>query len=71
MDTAQGRTPEEILQAVKPVIKGAYAIRTLRSGDVDVLVPNQQDRDTAVNQAETGLLKSSGRTTRLKWPACR
>jgi hypothetical protein len=53
MDAAQGRTPEEILQAVKPVIKGAYAVRTLRSGDVDVLVPNQQDKDTAVNQAET------------------
>src|SRR5437016_7462525 len=53
MDAAQGRTPEEILQAVKLVIKGAYAIRTLRSSDVDVLVPNQRDRDTAVNQAET------------------
>jgi hypothetical protein len=53
LDDSQGRTPEEILKAVKPVIKGAYAVRTLRSGDVDVLVPDQHDRDTAVNQAET------------------
>jgi len=45
MPVAQGRTPEEILQVVKPVIKGAYAIRALRSGNVDVLVPSQGDRN--------------------------
>jgi hypothetical protein len=34
---AEGKTPAELLDAVKPVIQGAYAVRQLRSGDVEVM----------------------------------
>jgi len=53
MPGAQGQTPDEILQTVRPAIKGAYAIRTLRSGDIDVMVPDQAAKDAALNQQET------------------
>jgi len=53
MPEAQGQTPDEILKAVKPIIKGAYAIRTLRSGDIDVMVPDQKTKDAAINQQGT------------------
>ena len=37
---AEGKTLTELLAIVKPVIHGAYAVRTLRSGDIDVIVTN-------------------------------
>ena len=37
---AQGKTAPELLQAVRPVIQGAYAVKQLRSGDVEVMMTN-------------------------------
>ena len=50
---AAEKTPEEILTAVKPVIMGAYAIKQLHSGDVEVMVPDQWTKDRALNQQQT------------------
>src|SRR5437016_5337715 len=49
---AQGKTPAELLAAIKPAIQGAYAVRLLKSGDVDVMVPDQKTKDQALNQQE-------------------
>ncbi|PYY19147.1 MAG: hypothetical protein DMG62_24905, partial [Acidobacteria bacterium] len=49
---AEGKSTTELLEAVKPVIQGAYAVRRLRSGDVEVMLPNQRAKDQALNQAE-------------------
>ena len=50
---AEGKTPAELLEAVKPTIQGAYAVRQLRSGDVEVMVPDQNAKNRAFNQAQT------------------
>jgi HAMP domain-containing protein len=47
---SEGQTPQEILKNAKTVIKGAYAVKLLRSGDVEVLVKDQADKDRALNQ---------------------
>ena len=49
---AEGKTPAELLATVKPAIQGAYAVRSLRSGDVEVMVPDQKAKDHALNQQE-------------------
>jgi hypothetical protein len=46
-----GKTNPEILTAVRAVIKGAYAVKPLRSGDIEVMVPDQTAKDHALNQA--------------------
>jgi hypothetical protein len=50
---AKDKSASELLEVVKPTIRGAYAIRQLRSGDVDVMVVDQAAKDQAINQQET------------------
>jgi len=49
---AQGKSPTEILATVKPLIAGAYAVRQLRSGDIEVSVPDQHTKDRVLNQPQ-------------------
>ena len=49
---AKGKTPAEILAAIKPTIQGAYAVRPLKSGDIDIMVPDQKAKDQALNQQD-------------------
>lgn len=42
----------ESLARVKPMIPGAYAVKPLRSGDVEVVVPDQKTKDQVLNQKE-------------------
>jgi hypothetical protein len=51
---ATNKPAEEILAQVKPIIPGAYAVRQLRSGDIEVTVPDQRSKDQALNQQDTG-----------------
>lgn len=51
MPEAKDKTPEEILTAIKPVVGAAYAVRVLRSGDIEAIVPNQQTKDRILSQA--------------------
>jgi hypothetical protein len=51
MPDVAGKTNPEILTAVRTVIRGAYAIKPMRSGDIEVLVPDQAAKDHALNQA--------------------
>ena len=46
----EGQTSEEILKNARTVIQKAYAVKLLRSGDVEVLVKNQTDKNRALNQ---------------------
>lgn len=55
--TVRIRVPEaadkpaaELLARVKPMIPGAYAVRPLRSGDIEVVVPDQRTKDQVLNQ---------------------
>jgi hypothetical protein len=48
----EGKTPTELLAAVRPTIQGAYAVRPLKSGDIEVMVPDQKAKDHALNQQE-------------------
>ena len=52
LQEAQGKSPPELLAAVKPAIQGAYAVRQLRSGDVEVMMTDQNAKDKALNQGE-------------------
>lgn len=54
---AEEKSAAELLAEVKPVISGAYAVRPLRSGDVEVMVPDQMTKDKALNQQVTGSVK--------------
>jgi len=54
---AAGKTPKELLDIVKPTISGAYAARSLRSGDIEIMVPDQKTKDRVLNQAETEGIK--------------
>ena len=49
LQEAQGKSPPELLAAVKPAIQGAYAVRQLRSGDVEVMMTDQNAKDKALN----------------------
>ena len=42
-----GKPEPEILTAVKTVIQRAYAVKTLRSGDIKIIVPDQTVKDKA------------------------
>ena len=53
----QGETPKELLDIVKPTMSGAYAARPLRSGDIEIMVPDQRTKDHILNQAETEGIK--------------
>ena len=46
---AQGKSPPELLEAVKLVIQGAYAVRQLQSRDVEVMMIDQNVKDKALN----------------------
>ena len=46
---AANKSAAELLATVKPIIQGAYAVRQLRSGDVEVAVPDQRAKDQALN----------------------
>ena len=52
MEGTQGQDANAILPEVKKVIPGAYAIRQLRSGDIDVMVPDQATKDKLLDQPE-------------------
>src|SRR5450756_1142120 len=45
-----GKTLEELLKSARTAIRGAYAVKILRSGDVEVMVKDQADKDRALNQ---------------------
>lgn len=51
---AEEKSAAELLADVKPIISGAYAVRPLRSGDAEVMVPKQLTKDKALNQQMTG-----------------
>ena len=52
MEGAGEKTHGEILAEARQSIPGAYAIRPLRSGDIDVMVPDQATKDKILNQPE-------------------
>jgi hypothetical protein len=54
---AEGKSAKELLDIVKPTISGAYAARSLRSGDIEIMVPDQKTKDRVLNQAETEGIK--------------
>jgi hypothetical protein len=49
LEESQGREPGELLEIIKKTIPSAYAVRNLRSGDVDVHVPSQATKDQILN----------------------
>ena len=51
MPDVAGKTNSKILTAVRTVIKRAYAVKLMRSGDIEVMVPDQAAKDHALNQA--------------------
>jgi hypothetical protein len=51
MPEAKEMAPDDLLAAVKPIVGAAYAVRVLRSGDVEAIVPNQQTKDRILSQA--------------------
>ena len=52
LQETEGKTLPELLEAVKPAIQGAIAVRQLRSGDVEVAMTDQKAKDRALNQTE-------------------
>jgi hypothetical protein len=46
------KSAAELLARVKPIIPGAYAVKPLRSGDIEVVVPDQKTKDQVLNQKE-------------------
>ena len=40
MTETEGKSNTEILTAVRTVIQGAYAVKMMRSGDIEVMVPD-------------------------------
>jgi hypothetical protein len=49
---AADKSAAELLARVKPMIPGAYAVKPLRSGDIEVVVPDQRTKDHVLNQKE-------------------
>ena len=41
----------EILTTVRTIIKGAYAVKSMRSGDIEVMMSDQAAKDYVLNQA--------------------
>jgi hypothetical protein len=54
---AKGLESEQILQEVKKTIPGAAAVRVLRSGDIDVTVPDEATKDKVYTLPATEGLK--------------
>jgi hypothetical protein len=54
---AKGMNNEEILKEVKKTISGAAAICVLRSGDIDVIMPDEASKDRAHGLPSTEELK--------------
>ena len=50
MPDALEKINSEILTAVRTVIKRAYVVKSMRSGDIEVMVPDQAVKDHALNQ---------------------
>jgi hypothetical protein len=48
----------------------AYVVRQLRSGDLEVAVPNQKTKDQTLNHRKSTAAKTSVKTIQLKFPAC-
>jgi len=53
----QGKSSTELLATVKPLIAGAYAVKQLRSGDIEVSVPDQRTKDRVLNQPQVDNLQ--------------
>ena len=53
LSDSKGKSPTELLAAVKPLIAGAFAVKQLRSGDIEVAVPDQRTKDRVLNQPQT------------------
>jgi hypothetical protein len=54
---SKGKSPTELLATVKPLIAGAYAVKQLRSGDIEVAVPDQRTKDRVLNQPQVENLR--------------
>ena len=52
LEESQGREPGELLETIKKTISSTYAVRTLRSRDVDVHVPSQATKDQILNSPD-------------------
>ena len=52
LEGGKDKSPNEILTEAKKVILGAYAVRLLKSRDIDVMVPDQATKDCVLNQPE-------------------
>ena len=50
MADTEGKSNAELLSAAKIAIPGAYAIKAMRSGDIEVMVPDQATKDRVLNQ---------------------
>ncbi len=57
MAQAKGKGNEEILKEIRKTITGAAAIRVLRSGDIDVTVPDETAKDRAYGLPSTDELR--------------
>jgi hypothetical protein len=58
MPEVKGKALDEILAAIKPTVSAAYAVRVLRSGDIEAIVPSQQIKDRILSQTiDTGAIK--------------
>jgi hypothetical protein len=49
MENSSGKQPGEVLSAVKQAIPSAIAVKTLKSGDIDVHVTSQKVKDQVLN----------------------
>jgi hypothetical protein len=49
LDRAKDKTPKEILIEVRKYILGAYTIKKLNSGDIDIIVPSQAVKNRLLN----------------------
>ena len=50
MPDVAGKTNSKILTAVRTVIKEVYTVKSIRSGNIEVIVPDQTAKDHALNQ---------------------
>ncbi len=53
IEESQGKAPKELLEEIQKTIPAAYAVRTLKSGDVDVHVTSQAVKDQIINGPDT------------------
>jgi hypothetical protein len=53
----QDMPPGQLLETAKKHIPAAFAVRPLRSGDVDIYVPDQAEKDRVLNQPESEGIK--------------